>query len=113
VNNINKESALASSPEISQNWIKRSQEERISLVQEELKKNKECSDFVVTEAAENGQITLLIERTISAGVRGLMLLDLEQALKDSIDKGITVWLVPVGDKSKLRNLRGIQIKPEI
>ena len=67
----------------------------------------------MTEAAENGQITLLIERTISAGVRGLMLLDLEQALKDSIDKGITVWLVPVGDKSKLRNLRGIQIKPEI
>ena len=113
MNNINKESALASSPEIGQNWIKRSQEERISLVQEELKKNKECSDFVVTEAGENGQITLLIERTISAGVRGLMLLDLEQALKDSIDKGITVWLVPVGDKSKLRNLRGIQIKPEI
>jgi len=54
----------------------------------------------------------LIERSISASIRGTMLLDLEQVLKNSIDKGITVWLVPVGDKSKLRNLRGIQIKTE-
>ena len=30
---------------------------------------------------------------------------------ESIDNGITVWLEPVGDKSKLRNLRGIEIKP--
>ena len=67
---------------------------------------------MLTEAEANGQITLLIERSISASIRGAMLLDLELVLKNSIDKGITVWLVPVGDKSKLRNLRGIQIKPE-
>ena len=26
------------------------------------------------------------------------------------DKGITVWCEPIGDKSKLRKLRGIEIK---
>ena len=112
MNHINKESALADTPKISQNWFKKSDVERINLVQEELKKNKDYSDFIVTEAGKNGQITLLIERSIAASERGSMLLDLEQGLKNSIDKGITVWLVPVGDKSKLRNLRGIQIKPE-
>ena len=39
-----------------------------------------------------------------------MLLDFEEELKKSIDQGITIWLEPVGDKSKLRNLRGITIK---
>ena len=112
MNHINKEGALANSPEISQNWVVKSKEERINLVQEELNNYKEYNDFVVTEAEPNGQITLLIERSISASIRGAMLLDLELVLKNSIDKGITVWLVPVGDKSKLRNLRGIQIKPE-
>jgi hypothetical protein len=112
MNHINKEGAIANSPEISQNWVIKSKEERINLVQEELNNYKEYNDFVVTEAETNGQITLLIERSISASIRGTMLLDLEQVLKNSIDKGITVWLVPVGDKSKLRNLRGIQIKPE-
>ena len=41
-----------------------------------------------------------------------MLLELESYLKENIDKGLTVWLEPVGDRSKLRNLRGIKIKPE-
>ena len=43
-------------------------------------------------------------------MRGMILLDLEEKLKKNIDIGLTVWLEPVGDKSKLRNLRGIKIK---
>ena len=39
-----------------------------------------------------------------------MLLDLEERLKKKIDLALTVWLEPVGDKSKLRNLRGITMK---
>ena len=38
-----------------------------------------------------------------------MLLELEEKLKNELDEGITIWLEPVGDKSKLRNLRGINI----
>ena len=36
-------------------------------------------------------------------------IELEQKLKSNIDVGITIWCEPVGDKSKLRKLRGIQI----
>ena len=45
-------------------------------------------------------------------MRGPLLLDLEEKLKKNIDDGITVWFEPVGDKSKLRNLRGITINQE-
>ena len=37
------------------------------------------------------------------------ILELEERLKSKIDKGITVWCEPIGDKSKLRKLRGIKI----
>jgi hypothetical protein len=52
----------------------------------------------------------VVKETIPTNIRGLLLLDLEKKLKDNIDNGLTVWLEPVGDKSKLRNLRGIKIK---
>ena len=47
---------------------------------------------------------------ISADKRAMLLLDIEDILKKTVDKGITIWLKAVGDKSKLRNLRGIEIK---
>ena len=36
--------------------------------------------------------------------------DLEAFLKESIDPGLVVWLEPLGDRSSLRNLRGIEVK---
>ena len=65
-------------------------------------------EFEVIAAHLNGQIVLKIERAIPANERGLFLLKLEENLKSSVDRGITVWCEPVGDKSKLRNLRGIK-----
>ena len=41
-----------------------------------------------------------------------MLLNFEKKIKNDIDKCLTVWCDPVGDKSKLRNLRGIKLKYE-
>ncbi len=110
MNFINKENAFANSPTTGKNWVEMSKDYRIKLVQDELKKDNIYDGFIVTQAEKNGQITLLIEKSITAAERGTMLLDLEKKLKNSIDRGITIWLVPVGDKSKLRNLRGIQIK---
>ena len=49
-----------------------------------------------------------IETKIPASERGVLLLELEKSLKLKIDEGITIWLEPVGDKSKLRQLRGIK-----
>ena len=97
-------------PVPSVNWKNNTEEERIKLISAELKKNTLYEEFEVTSAPENGQIVLRIEKNIPANERGLFLLELEESLKSTVDKGITVWCEPVGDKSKLRNLRGIEIK---
>ena len=67
-------------------------------------------DFEVINANQNGFVTLRTEKLISADKRGMLLLDIEDILKKTVDEGITIWLKAVGDKSKLRNLRGIEIK---
>ena len=53
---------------------------------------------------------LKIVQNIPVDKRGLLLIDLEKHLKTNIDEGLTLWCEPVGDKSKLRNLRGIKFK---
>ena len=92
----------------SENWKKNTEDKRIELVTTELKKNILYKEFEVIAAPLNGQIVLKIEKAIPANERGLFLLELEENLKSSVDRGITVWCEPVGDKSKLRNLRGIK-----
>ena len=96
-------------PITSQDWKRESEENRIKSVSKELKKNILYKDFEVIKAPDNGQIVLKIERIIPANERGLLLLELEGMLKSVVDKGITVWCEPVGDKSKLRQLRGVKI----
>ena len=98
----------AKTPVTSQDWRKKSEKNRIDIVSEELKKNSLYKDFQAIKVPDNGQIVLKIERIIPASQRGLLLLELEEKLK-LIDKGITIWCEPVGDKSKLRKLRGVEI----
>ena len=98
----------AKTPVTSQDWRKKSEKNRIDIVSEELTKNSLYKDFQVIKAPDNGQIVVKIERIIPASQRGLLLLALEEKLK-LIDKGITIWCEPVGDKSKLRKLRGVEI----
>ena len=95
-------------PTTNEKWVNNTEANRIELLSAELKKNNIYKDLEVVSAPSNGQIVLKIERIIPANKRGLFLLELEENLKSSIDKGITVWCEPVGDKSKLRNLRGIK-----
>ena len=83
--------------------------QRIELINNELKKNTLYESFEPTNAPDNGQVVVKVEKTIPANERGLLLLELEEKLKSSVDKGITIWCEPVGDKSKLRKLRGIEI----
>ena len=68
------------------------------------------SIFEVFNANKDAQVILKTEQSILAKERGLLLLEVEEILKKSIEEAITVWLEPIGDKSKLRNLRGITIK---
>ena len=110
-NYINKDNSLAESPTTNSKWVQKTEKDRINLVSDKLKTNLLYNNFVVTKAEDDGQVILKIEQSIPANTRGLLLLELEEMLKKSIDNGITIWLEPVGDKSKLRNLRGIEIKP--
>ena len=95
-------------PVTNDEWKKKSIKKRIELISKELKKDNTYDGFEVIDAPDNGQIVLKIERNIPVNERGLLLLKLEERLKFVIDTGITVWLEPVGDKSKLRQLRGIK-----
>ena len=89
-----------------------SEKDRLSKIIEKLKSVKLYFDFMVISANDNAQVILKTEKPIPANERGVLLLNMEGFLKESVEKAITIWLEPVGDKSKLRNLRGISFKSE-
>ena len=105
---MKKNFANAATPTTSKDWTVKSEKDRIEMILKELKKNILYKDFEVVKVPDNGQIVLRIEKVIPANERGLLLLELEEKLK-LIDNGITLWCEPVGDKSKLRKLRGVEI----
>ena len=99
-------------PTTSEFWKNLSNDKREDLINNELKKNQNLSEFEIFKTPDNGQIVFKVQKSIPSNKRGLMLLDLEDQLKANVDKGLTVWFEPVGDKSKLRNLRGIKFQPD-
>jgi hypothetical protein len=110
INYITKEFSEADSPISSKEWKEKSKRDRIDQITKTINTKKLFENFEVIEADDNGQVILKIEKTIPASERGVLLLELEEVLKNSIEKSINLWLEPVGDKSKLRNLRGIKFK---
>lgn len=94
----------------SNSWKNLSEQRRRELIENEIKKDVQLIDFAVHKTTKDGQIIFRVNKTIPSNKRGLLLIDLEEKLKKNIDKGLTVWFEPVGDKSVLRNLRGIKIK---
>lgn len=107
---ISSKYANESSPEIQEKWISMSQNEKFNLIESILNGEARYEKFKLVKIEKNGFLILKVEENISANERGLMLLELEEKIKREIDEGLTVWLEPVGDKSKLRNLRGISFK---
>lgn len=95
---------------VSKSWLQQSKKFRLWEINNILNSEEIYKDIRVKDVNEDGQVVLIIEKNIPANERGLFLLSLEEKLKQLVEKGITIWLEPVGDKSKLRNLRGVQIK---
>lgn len=95
-------------PLTSLKWKNLTMSNRKELISKELKKNKFYEDIEVVDTPDDGQVVIKISKTISASERGLFLLNIEMKLKSEIDEGITIWLEPVGDKSKLRQMRGVK-----
>lgn len=110
MNKLLKENANAETVQTGDGWKNIAESERKKLVKNELENFSGAETFEVIRADANGQIVISIEKGIPANERGLYLLELERTLKDNIDQGLHLWCEPVGDKSKLRKLRGVKIK---
>ena len=95
---------------VTEAWVKGSVEDRLNHVRFCLRGYKSYENILVQDATDSGHVILRIEETIPANKRGLFLLELEERLKAEVDIGLPVWLEPVGDKSKLRQLRGVGVK---
>ena len=93
-------------------WRQLSDEKRLELVGNTVRaKMPFLNDILVIDATkQDGQVIADFLEPVPANRRGTLLLGLEAMLKESIDPGLTIWLEPVGDRSSLRNLRGIEVK---
>ena len=93
-------------------WSQLSDDERLVLVNDKLRADMAHLNGIlaVSEAKPDGQVIVKLIEPVPADKRGTLLLDFEAFLKESIDSGIVVWLEPFGDRSSLRNLRGIEVK---
>ena len=95
-------------PKTGKSWIKLSTKQRVDLIQNQLNSDEIYKGIEIIKVPDDGQVVLKINKSIPANERGLFLLKIEEIFKLNIDNGITIWLEPVGDKSKLRQLRGIK-----
>jgi hypothetical protein len=105
-----KENSEAKTPLTQMLWNNLSNKERIALVNNKIKGDDKFKNISLYRATKKGQVIVTLDKYISAGTRGVLLLDFECYLKDNIDQGINVWCEPIGDKNSLRNLRGIELK---
>jgi len=103
-----KKIAEADTPTPSQTWLSQSQKDRLEFIK---KASEQYTEIIsVVEARDNGHVIVQLIKELNPGERGQVLLDYEFYLKKQIDDAITIWLEPLGDKSTLRKLRGIEVK---
>ncbi len=89
-----------------------SDSERLVLISKSISSEvgKKFESIELVSAKSDGQVILRLREPLSADMRGTLLLDYEDLLKKRVDQGLSVWLEPLGDRSSLRNLRGIEVK---
>lgn len=85
-------------------------QERLELVSRKTDLGGFSAYVLPISALPTGFIYVEITTPLRASERGLKLREYESFLKSSIDESLTVWCEPVGDKSALRKLRGIEVK---
>ena len=109
-NYIHKRYSLEETPLVSKSWAEKKNDKRVLEIKKILSQYSKFKEYEVINTLDDGQVIFKIYKSIPASIRGTELLELEEILKIQIDKGLTIWLEPVGDKSKLRNLRGIKFE---
>lgn len=97
------------SPSVGQAWLELEESSRLSLLTKTILNSDFPKILQFTRALRTGSVFITFTEQVSPALRGTLLLDLEEFLKDAIDNGITIWCEPLGDKNALRNLRGVKI----
>jgi hypothetical protein len=100
--------ALADSPVTSSAYKKLNHDARKKLIYSAIPNSLNDWSLQVVECQDDGSVYFSCS-LLPVCERGRILLDLEFSLKEKIDPGITVWLSPLGDRSALRKLRGVNI----
>ena len=111
-NGINLAYANTSSPSPSIIWTEVPEEVKLNKIVElldELDANWN-EKYKVISAKNNGFVTIDFLKSIPVSERSNYILSIESELCSRLDDSITIWVAPVGDKSSLRNLRGIEVK---
>jgi hypothetical protein len=111
-NGINLTYATVKSPETTSKWSTQSESDRIDQIRSIVQK-KDASwneKFNIISARKNGFVVFEFVKSIPVSERSKYLLDIESNLCEKLDSAITIWIAPVGDKSSLRKLRGIEVK---
>tara|TARA_B110000008_G_scaffold18076_1_gene16780 strand:- start:2079 stop:2417 length:339 start_codon:yes stop_codon:yes gene_type:complete len=106
---VNLSFANTDSPSTGAAWVNMAKDKRISLLESSIQLFSPQIDLNVVEVHDSGQVSIHINSVIDINDRGEFLLNLEEYLKSTIDIGINIWHEPIGDKSSLRNLRGIEV----
>jgi hypothetical protein len=111
-NGINLTFANANGPELSTQWVSLSETNRIEKIKFQLSEidiNWQ-SKYMVVSARDNGFVFFEFIKSIPVDERANYFLNIETYLCEKVEASITIWFAPVGDKSSLRNLRGIELK---
>ena len=103
-----KEIAEENSPLPTKEWLSKTEKNRLTEI--DLICNNYLDKLSVVGAHNNGHVIVSLKINLPPRERGDLLLDFEFYLKQNIDDSITIWLEPLGDKSSLRRLRGIEVK---
>jgi hypothetical protein len=101
---------LDPTPQPSAEWTQLTNHERLELVVNVTESGIFSALLEPVTALSTGFVYVELVTPLSAAERGVKLRDYESLLKSSIDESLTVWCEPVGDKSALRKLRGIEVK---
>ena len=102
--------AAIDSPATGAHWQGLMPKERLETVNAVLQGTPFQTRLSVKSALPSGFVYVELSSEVKASERGVMLRAVEKILKDQIDEGLTIWCEPVGDKSALRKLRGIEVK---
>ncbi|BBL70621.1 hypothetical protein [Methylogaea oryzae] len=110
---INLKDSRTQTPAPGAAWRRLTDAERMARVEQALHSGPGAFNraVAVATAEENGEVIVGLLQPLSAGERGTLLLDLEAFLKETVEPSLAVWLEPLGDRSSLRNLRGMGGKP--